>query len=304
MSRISVVVPLFDAERYIGEAIASLALQEVPPDEIVIVNDASRDGSEDAARDALALHAAELRATRVVVLRRSENGGPGRARNDGIAQVTGDLLLCMDADDRLAPRALRVLREGMERHDLALAVIGYASDPSGERFPDEDLREWDLRALEPALVELGDPLRTVAHPSFVMGRASNVVVRRSALGELRYCEDARLNEGVDLWYRVVKAACAEGARVGLFTEPLIRFRIRALSLSHAPVADWRALEPPPTVRRYRASDDPRDRRMARTIAERWLAHARAILHADDLRAFEREHATIFEDLDISPKVRA
>ncbi len=276
MTSLAVVIPLFDKRAYIGEAIASLAGQEAPPDTLIIVDDASTDGSAEAAEQALARHAAALAGTRVELVRRVENGGPGAARNSGIERADCELLLCLDADDMLRPDALRRMRAAMDRHALAMAVVGFASEPAGEVFPELELFAGELEPIGDELFLLVDPPHAVAHPEFMMGRASNVVVRRRWLGEHRYA-GAQLNEGVDLWYRVLKDVAAADARVGLISEPLIRFRIVPDSLSRRRYDDWRTLEIPPTVLRYRHSSDPRDRRMAEMLAARWHDHALAAL---------------------------
>lgn len=276
MTSLAVVIPLFDKQEFIGDAIASLAGQEAPPDALILVDDASTDGSAEAAERALALHATALSGTRLDFVRRAENGGPGAARNSGIERVDCELLLCLDADDMLHPEALRHMREVMDHHALAMAVIGYASEPAGEVFPELELLAGELQPIEDGLFLLAEPLRTAAHPEFVMGRASNVVVRRRWLGAHRY-GNAQLNEGVDLWYRVLKDVAAADARVGLIAAPLIRFRVSPHSLSHRRCDDWRMLEVPPTVLRYRLSSDPGDRRMAEMLASRWHDHALATL---------------------------
>lgn len=276
MSSLAVVIPLFDKREFIGEAIASLASQEAPPDVLIIVDDASTDGSAEAAERALAFHATALGDTRIELVRRAENGGPGVARNIGIERADCELLLCLDADDMLRPDALRHMREVMDRHALTMAVIGYASEPVGEIFPEVEQLAAELEPIDDGLFLLVQPLRAAAHPEFVMGRASNVIVRRRWLGTHRY-GNARLNEGVDLWYRVLRDIAAADARVGLIATPLIRFRVSPDSLSHRRCDDWRALEAPPTVLRYRHSPDPSDRRMAEMLAARWHDHALATL---------------------------
>jgi glycosyltransferase involved in cell wall biosynthesis len=288
MTSLAVVIPLFDKREFIGDAIASLAGQEAPPDALILVDDASTDGSAEVAERALALHAAALGGTRVELMRRAENGGPGAARNSGIERADCELLLCLDADDMLQPDALRHMREVMDRHVLAMAVVGYASEPAGEAFPDLALLGGELKPVEEGVFLLAEPLRAAAHPEFIMGRASNVVVRRRWLGAHRY-EDAQLNEGVDLWYRVLKDVAAADARAGLIATPLIRFRVLPDSLSHRRRDDWRALEVPPTVLRYRFSSNSCDRRMAAMLAARWRDHALATLPEEQRPLFLAHH---------------
>jgi len=202
MTSLAVVIPLFNKRAYVAETIASLAAQQSPPDHLIVIDDASTDDSAEVAAQALAGHAAAFAATRVELRRCPRNAGPGAARNIGIGRAATELILCLDADDTLRPDALHRVREAMSRHRLGMMMLGFESDPVGEAFPDMALLAGEsLVPLEHGLFLLGDPLHIAAHPDFFMGRASNVAVRRSQLGNHRYCTDARLNEGVDLWYR-------------------------------------------------------------------------------------------------------
>lgn len=296
MTSLAIIIPLYDKAAWIADAIVSLAAQDRPPDQLIVVDDASTDGGAEVAEAALAAHSGALGSTELVRLPR--NCGPGAARNAGIARATTDLVLCLDADDMLRSDALRQIRTRMARHDLALMVLGYASDPPGEIFPHVGAFAHLLAPLEDDLHLLPEPLAIAAHPAFFMGRASNVVVRRDWLYGHAYCTRARLGEGIDLWYRVLKGIAAAGARAGLCAAPLIRFRILPESLSHRPPADWRGFPVPPTVRRYEDSRDPDDRAMARMLAERWLGHALSILPPGEKAPFLAYHRALLADLAI------
>lgn len=300
MTSLGVVIPLFNKAGWIGETLASLAAQEVPPEALIIVDDASTDGSMAAAEAALAQHAEALGGTRVELIRRARNGGPGAARNDGIARAGTELLFCLDADDKLRPDALRRVRAAMTDHRLDIMVVGFASDPPGEDFPDIGALAGELAVLEEDLFLLPSPLRTAARPNFFMGRASNVVVRRARLYGHAYCTEARLNEGVDLWYRVLRDVAASGGRAGLCAAPMIRFRILADSLSHRAPESWRELATPPTVLRYADSADAEDRAMAAMLAERWVDHALEVLPGDEPAAFLAHHRALLEGLGVAP----
>lgn len=300
MTSLAIVIPLFNKKAFVGETIASLAVQDAPPDQLIIVDDASTDGSAEAAERAIAAHAERLRATRVELVRLPRNGGPGAARNAGIRRVDSDLLLFLDADDGLRSDALHLVRRHMRGHNLAMMVLGYASDPPGEAFPSLPALAGLLSSLDDALFLLDAPLRAAAHPEFMMGRASNVAIHRHWLGAHRYNTEARLNEGVDLWYRVLRRIVADGGRVGLCAAPLIRFRISPDSLSHRPIDTWPELEMPPTVQRYRDSLDPDDRAMAMMIAGRWLAHALEVLPEDEKAQFLAHHRALLGRMGLVP----
>jgi len=90
--RISVVIPVFDMAHCLPDAVSSIRRQSRAVDEILIVDNASRDDSAAVAR---ALAAAD---PRIQVLREPEPGA-ARARNRGIAAATGEIIAFLDADD-------------------------------------------------------------------------------------------------------------------------------------------------------------------------------------------------------------
>jgi glycosyltransferase involved in cell wall biosynthesis len=88
---IAVVIPLYNGERYIREAIESALRQSLPPTEIIVVDDGSTDNGP-AVVDGLA------RRHPITLLRRP-NGGQSAARNFGIAQAGSNLIALLDQDD-------------------------------------------------------------------------------------------------------------------------------------------------------------------------------------------------------------
>lgn len=273
----SVVVPLYNKQAYVAETIASLAAQELPPDELIVVDDASTDDSLNVAGCALEQFAAACPGSRVHLIALPVNTGPGAARNAGLDRATGELISFLDADDGYRPDCLRLVGEGMQSHALDIAILGFREGNSS-CFPDLDALTGQLTGLGDRVFLLSNPLRTVACPAFFMGRASNVVARRSWLQTQRFHATSRLNEGIDFWYRVLREVCTQtDARVALFAEPLIDFRVLSDSLSHRPPGDWRQLEMPPTIRRYANNPDRYDRQLMGMLGARWLEHAMSSL---------------------------
>jgi glycosyltransferase involved in cell wall biosynthesis len=100
MARISVVIPSYQHERFLGAALDSLDAQTRPPDEIVVVDDGSKDGS-------VALVKARLRPG--LRLLEQENRGAHAALNRGIEEATGDVVFLLNSDDRFAPERVEKL---------------------------------------------------------------------------------------------------------------------------------------------------------------------------------------------------
>jgi len=91
---ISVIIPLYNKQREIGDTLRSVLAQTLQPTEIVVVDDGSTDGSAGAVRAI---------ASPLVKLVTQANAGVCAARNRAIAESTGDLIALLDADDTWEP---------------------------------------------------------------------------------------------------------------------------------------------------------------------------------------------------------
>lgn len=105
MQKISVVIPTFNADQYIGAAIESVLAQSAAIHEICVVDD----GSTDNTQSILKTFEGRIRSCR------QTNQGPSAARNRALEEVTGDLIIFLDADDILDKNAALALASGYER---------------------------------------------------------------------------------------------------------------------------------------------------------------------------------------------
>jgi glycosyltransferase involved in cell wall biosynthesis len=111
---ISVIVPVFNGERYIAAAIESIVAQTYEPVEIIVVDD----GSTDKTGDIVSALSGSV-GTSTVRYERQQNSGAAAARNRGIELASGDLLAFLDADDVWLPDKLseqaRMLNEDRQQ---------------------------------------------------------------------------------------------------------------------------------------------------------------------------------------------
>lgn len=103
--KISVVIPVYNGEKFIERSIESVLRQEYPAHEILVINDGSSDGTERI----LERYHDRLRVITV------PNGGVSQARNTGILAATGDYVALLDADDFWFKRRLLVNAEFIRR---------------------------------------------------------------------------------------------------------------------------------------------------------------------------------------------
>lgn len=113
MSSISVVIPCYNAEPFLAEAIESALAQDRPALEVIVADDASTDAS-----------AAIASRYPVTVLRSSHNLGPSAARNRAISEARGDLVAFLDADDHWEAHHLATVAGLLERHPEAVVAYG------------------------------------------------------------------------------------------------------------------------------------------------------------------------------------
>ncbi len=131
---ISIVTPAHDVAPFVADAVASARAQDVGDIEMVLVDDGSRDGT------ALAAERAAEGDPRIRILRQ-QNAGVSAARNAGVAAARGGFLLFLDADDWLAPDALRRLLAALRAAPAAAAAYGpWAAMAEAARPGDPPLR--------------------------------------------------------------------------------------------------------------------------------------------------------------------
>ena len=112
---VSVIVPVFNSEAFLAEALASIFAQRGPTIEVIVVDDGSTDRSGEIARNA----------AKPVRYHYQENGGPSSARNAGLAMATGEFIAFLDADDLWPPDKLKQALDALKsagRGDGALPV--------------------------------------------------------------------------------------------------------------------------------------------------------------------------------------
>jgi len=163
---ISVIIPLYNRREEIGRAVASALRQSHAPHEILVVDDASRDGSAEAV--------AALGDNRIRLLRHERNQGASAARNTGIAAAEGEWIALLDSDDEWAPgklaRQLDTLRAASDVP--AAGVSGYVI---------RDYRTGEERGFAPVPEDTTLDALVWGCP---LGVGSTLLARRSVFAEI------------------------------------------------------------------------------------------------------------------------
>lgn len=212
MPRVTVLVPSYNDERFLGAAIESILAQTFTDFELLIVDDASTDGSRAVVE--------RYRDPRIRLLVNPTNLGGGAARNRGLAASAGEYVAALDSDDLSFPDRLERQIAYLDAHP-DVAVVGSQAkliDVNGRGIgevwrPTTDLGIRWCRIFQNPVIQ------------------SSATFRRSVVWEELggYEERFRYGEDFDLWQRMAKKHAIHN-----LAEPLVAYRFDPRSLSSTP----------------------------------------------------------------------
>jgi hypothetical protein len=213
MPKVSVIMPAYNAERYIGEAVESVLAQTWQDWELIIVDDGSVDGTSRILE--------RFSDARIKKLRQP-NSGEGAARNAGLDAASGELIALLDADDLYFPNALADFVAYMNTHpDIGVAYSnGIICDAN--RTPLMTLTEH-----RPGIYE-GRVLEQIVLSGSVVTVPSCTVTRRLLIESNRIRFDTEQALGAD---RLFWIALARLASFGYLDKLTCMYRIHDSSVS-------------------------------------------------------------------------
>lgn len=200
-ARVTVIIPVFNGARYLGETIESVLAQTHPPSQVIVVDDGSTDESAQVASGF----------DRRVDVVRQPNAGQPAALNAGVALATGDLVAFLDADDLWEPEKTQrqVARFGA-RPDLQYCVTRIQNFLSPE-FDGAAVRD-DLLAAAPGYV------------------VSTLMARRALFDLVGGFDPDLRHANKTEWFLRARQAAVTGEEV---PEVLVRRRLHAANRSQA-----------------------------------------------------------------------
>ena len=209
---VSIVVPVYNAQRYLPAAMKSVLAQALADWELIAVND----GSTDRSLRILKWFAAKDARIRVVDC---ENRGIEKSLNEGIALARGQFIARMDADDIVMPNRLGLQLKFMQEHPEVVVLGG------SYLLIDDQGRELTVRtppidddALQRQLLAGQNP---ICH--------SLVMMRRDAVQKAGgYLYDLPAAEDLDLWLRL-----GEMGRIACLPEVLLKYRLHSGTISES-----------------------------------------------------------------------
>jgi glycosyltransferase involved in cell wall biosynthesis len=216
MAHVSVVIPSYQHERFLGAALDSLEAQTRPPDEIVVVDDGSKDGS-------VALVKARLRPG--LRLLEQENRGAHAALNRGIEEATGDVVFLLNSDDRFVPERVEKLAGLLETGASSglvsswIRLVDAKGKALGVKEAWRNMHPWPARRPERTFVATQDARWNLLQGNY-LATTSNFAFRRELWRKagpflpLRFAHD---------WDFALTAALDVAPTI--VEEPLLEYRI-------------------------------------------------------------------------------
>lgn len=204
---VSIIIPVYNAEQYIGETMESVQAQTYENWELLLIDD----GSKDSSCHIIEEYAGKDKRIRLI---RKENEGAAKARNTGVTEASGDYVAYLDADDLWVPEKLEKEVAFSKEKDAAFCFTGY-------EFADENGKETGK------IVRVPDTL------TYTQALKNTTIFTSTVLFDLRKLtkEDIMMpvvkSEDTALWWKVLK----KGYTAYGLNENLVKYRRVANSLS-------------------------------------------------------------------------
>lgn len=186
MKRISVIIPAYNAEKYIERCLKSVANQTYGNLQIIVINDGSAD------RTGMLADAFAETDERVMVIHQ-DNAGVSAARNRGMEIANGDHIGFVDSDDELYPEMYATLVEDIERYNADISHCGFELiTPNGKKL---------FYGTEKVMVQTAaEALVSMVNDHLFEPSACIKLYKRNVVEDIRFNQEIKFNE--DLLFNV------------------------------------------------------------------------------------------------------
>lgn len=184
-SLISVIVPVYNTEKYLQKCVETITRQTYENLEIILVDDGSMDSSGKLCDD----FAEKDGRVRVI---HKENGGVSSARNEGLDQARGQYIMFVDSDDEIVPECVEILFDSICKYHADIACAGTLGVDNRAYF-EGDVCVWNQKeALEHSLMD---------HP-YTFSVWSKLY-SKDIIGKKRFLRDVKINEDTMFLFEIL-----------------------------------------------------------------------------------------------------
>jgi len=209
MEKVSVIMPVYNCEKFLKYAIHSVQRQTNENWELIVIDDASSDASLD---EVLKFAKQDKR---IQVCSMTYNQGVGACRNIGIKHATGKYLAFLDADDLWSKHKLQKQVSFMQEHDYGLSHTGFAYiNEKGQLMPT-------------GIVRVDENVNLLKYMKTTQVGMSTVMIDRTKFPDVAFPEDRKLCEDATTWISLLR----KGAYFHGVDDVLMLYRVRENQLS-------------------------------------------------------------------------
>lgn len=208
MAKISVIIPVYNAEKYLNQCISSITNQTMRDIEIIAINDGSTDNSLNVLDELSQRYKGKLK------VYTKENGGAGSARNIGIENASGEFIKFVDADDYLKVDILEKMYTIAKEHGVSL-VRGNYQTILGPIKMDDKCSWGDINGSQ--IVDLRQNKDYIVTETPGIG---NKLISRDLIGDLRFPEKTKWED-----LAIMPVIIASSEQLFHMDEPVYNYRV-------------------------------------------------------------------------------
>ena len=208
MSKVSVIIPVYNSEKYLNQCISSIANQTMQDIEIIAINDGSTDNSLNILDELSQKYKGKLK------VYTKENGGAGSARNVGIEKSSGEFIKFVDADDYLKEDILEKMYTVAKDNNVSLVRGNYQTILGPIKM--EDKCSWsDIKGSQ--IVDLSKNKDYIVTETPGIG---NKLISRDLIGDLRFPEKTKWED-----LAIMPVVIASSEKLFHMDEPVYNYRV-------------------------------------------------------------------------------
>jgi len=214
MPKISVIMPAYNAAKYISEAIESVLAQTYPVHEIIVVDDGSTDSTAEIVKKYMGTQGHQDTRTHVDIKYIYQmNKGPGAARNTGIKAATGEYIAFLDSDDVWMKEKIEKQMKLFKNSDYALIYCDMSHSVDRALIYKSYLKEKKYK-----YVSSGNIYSNLLKENFIF--TPTVIVKKEILKKIGYFDESyKICEDYKMWLNI-----ARKYHVGYLDEVLVERR--------------------------------------------------------------------------------
>jgi len=211
MEKVSIIIPVYNAEKFLRNCIESVIAQTFKDWEVILVDDCSTDNTLEEIQSIINVNANGN--VKISLLRQERNQGPSAARNRGLREAKGEYVFFLDADDTITPDCIESLYGLAKQHDADYVQGRYESEIKDNKDNRNNTNVKTIELLNSSTLEPSIPLvlsdrkeikRLLLNHNKIQFTPHNRLVRRQMIIEngLFFNEEIKVREDF-LWMTFV-----------------------------------------------------------------------------------------------------